>query len=177
MLAIGQFAPAVLEVARRVAIAVLDPVGQIFLRMLFFVVIPLIFATLALGVLQLGRLHELGPLATRTFALFALNMSIAVALGLSMMNVLEPGGRLAPATQARLMEQYGGLAQTHLERQAEAPHMSFATLVDMFMPQSLRRVRRRRYDAHDGQRGLGHGHVCRRGCAPFAAIKRSGSCW
>ena len=47
-----------------------------------FVVVPLVFASLALGIVQLGRLDRLGPLAGRTFVLFALNMAIGVALGL-----------------------------------------------------------------------------------------------
>ena len=54
---------AVLWTANNVA----APAGQVFLRMLFFVVIPLVFASLAAGVLQLGQLDRLGPLAGRTF--------------------------------------------------------------------------------------------------------------
>lgn len=137
VLIIGQFAPAVLTWAQKIAVELLDPFGQVFLRLLFFVVIPLIFASLAAGVLQLGKLAELGPLAARTFALFALNMSIAVALGLLMMDVLNPGGRLDPDTQARLLEQYGATAQSHIAKQAEAPPMNVATVVQMFMPRNL----------------------------------------
>jgi DAACS family dicarboxylate/amino acid:cation (Na+ or H+) symporter len=66
-LGLGRVWPASLDVMRRVSTSVLDPFGQIFLRMLFFVVIPLVFASLATGVVQLGRLDKLGPLAGRTF--------------------------------------------------------------------------------------------------------------
>jgi Na+/H+-dicarboxylate symporter len=100
-------------------------------------VLPLVFASLTLGVLQLGRLSELGPLATRTFVLFVLNMVIAVALGLLMMTLLNPGGQLDGDTQVRLLEEYGMAAQTHVARQTEAPDMSLALLVDMFMPRNL----------------------------------------
>lgn len=137
VLVAAQLAPGLLEPVRAFARSVLDPFGQIFLRLLFFVVIPLVFASLAIGVLQLGQLGELGPLATRTFALFALNMAIAVALGLVVMNVLQPGGHFDPPTQARLMEQYGAAAQAHVARQAQSPQMSFVTLIDMFMPRNL----------------------------------------
>ena len=94
-LALGQVSPASLAFMRKVSTEVFDPLGQIFLRLLFFVVIPLVFASLAAGVAQLGRLDRLGPLAGRTFALFFLNMAIAVGLGLLMMNVLRPGDHLA----------------------------------------------------------------------------------
>jgi Na+/H+-dicarboxylate symporter len=137
VLLIGRFIPVVLDSARTLAVAVLDPLGQVFLRLLFFVVIPLIFASLAGGIVQLGRLSELGPLATRTFALFFLNMSIAVVLGLIMMNVLNPGGRLDAGTQTQLLAEYGGAASTHVAKHAEGPTMSPTTLVDMFMPRNL----------------------------------------
>ncbi len=137
MLIVGSFAPAALQFSRELSTAVLDPFGQVFLRMLFFVVIPLVFASLASGVVQLGKLSDLGPLAWRTFSLFAANMAIGVALGLVMMNVLDPGGRLEPATQAELVEQYGGAAQGHIETKAKQPELNFTTLVQMFMPRNL----------------------------------------
>jgi DAACS family dicarboxylate/amino acid:cation (Na+ or H+) symporter len=136
-LAIGHFAPEFLGLMRRISTHVLDPFGQIFLRMLFFVVIPLVFASLAAGVVQLGRLDRLGPLAGRTFTLFFLNMAIGVALGLAMMNILNPGDHLDPAAKARLLAEFGGAAQKHVANSAAAPTMSFATIVEMFMPKNL----------------------------------------
>lgn len=137
VLVIGAFVPVVLEWARALSTTLLDPFGQVFLRLLFFVVIPLIFASLAVGVVQLGRLSDLGPLAGRTFVLFALNMGIAVALGLIMMNVLNPGGQLDDLTRTELIAEYGGAAQSAIERQAQSPGMNLNTLVDMFMPRNL----------------------------------------
>src|SRR6188508_1774270 len=136
-LAIGAFAPVVLTAARSVATHVLDPFGQVFLRLLFFVVMPLVFASLAAGVVQLGRLSRLGPLAGRTFTLFFFNMAIAVALGMVMMNVVQPGNRLDDATQTRLVEEFGGAAQQQIDRNAQAPPLTPSLIVDMFMPRNL----------------------------------------
>ena len=136
-LGIGALAPGVVTGAQWVATNALDPLGQVFLRLLFFVVMPLVFASLAAGVVQLGRLSNLGPLAGRTFALFFFNMAIAVALGMIMMNVVEPGNRLDDETQARLVEQFGGAAQQQIERNAQSPPLTPGTLVDMFMPRNL----------------------------------------
>ena len=136
-LLIGRFAPGVISSMRTFSTAVLDPFGQIFLRMLFFVVIPLVFTSLAGGVVQLGRLDRLGPLAGRTFALFFLNMAIAVALGFVMMNIVQPGNHLDPAAKARLMTEFGGAAQKHIATGETNPSMSFATIVEMFMPKNL----------------------------------------
>ena len=110
---------------RRVSVAVLDPFGQIFLRMLFFVVIPLVFASLASGLAQLGNLEKLGPLAGRTFGLFAVNMLIAVALGLLMMNLLQPGHHLAKGAQDLLMHEYGGTAMQAVDTEASQPGHEF----------------------------------------------------
>jgi DAACS family dicarboxylate/amino acid:cation (Na+ or H+) symporter len=137
VLAIGSAAPAVLDGARWFATTVCDPLGQVFLRMLFFVVIPLVFASLASGVVQLGELADLGPLAGRTFTLFFMNMAIAATLGLVMMNVLQPGSRLDEETSTRLIQEYSGQAQQHVARSAERPAMTPATAVEMFMPRNL----------------------------------------
>ncbi|WP_266169060.1 dicarboxylate/amino acid:cation symporter [Dyella subtropica] len=136
-LGIGQFHPGTLKSMQAISAAVFDPLGQIFLRMLFFVVIPLVFASLASGIVQLGRLDKLGPLAGRTFALFFANMAIAVAIGLLMMNLLQPGHHLDPASKDLLMQQYGSSALQAVERQHQQPSMSFAILVEMFMPRNL----------------------------------------
>ncbi len=136
-LAIGHFHPPTLSFMQAVSAAVFDPFGQVFLRLLFFVVIPLVFASLASGIVQLGNLKRLGPLATRTFLLFAINMAIGVIIGLVMMNLLQPGGQIDPEAMAQLMQQYGGTAQQAIERKAEQPSMSLAVLVEMFMPRNL----------------------------------------
>lgn len=136
-LAIGHWSPVVLAEARSLSTSLLDPIGQIFLRLLFFVVIPLVFASLAAGVVQLGRLDRLGPLAMRTFILFFLNMAIAVALGFVMMNIVRPGDHLDPAAKARLLHEYGGAAQQHIAANAANPGLSLGTLVEMFMPRNL----------------------------------------
>lgn len=136
-LIVGHWVPSALTVMQNVSTAVLDPFGQVFLRLLFFVVIPLVFASLASGVVQLGRLDRLGPLAGRTFGLFAINMLIAVLIGLVMMNILQPGHHLAPGAQALLMKEYGGTAMQAVETRAHQPGISLSTVVDTFMPRNL----------------------------------------
>ena len=136
-LIVGHWVPALLEGARVFAKTVLDPLGQVFLRLLFFVVVPLVFASLAGGVAQLGNLRRLGPLAGRTFGLFALNMAVGVALGLLMMNLLQPGGFISESARENLMSTYGGDAAKHVATSAQREGFTPMTLVDMFMPRNL----------------------------------------
>jgi Na+/H+-dicarboxylate symporter len=137
VLLLADFVPGLLEGAQWVATNLFDPLGQVFLRMLFFVVIPLVFASLAGGVVQLGELANLGPLAGKTFALFAANMFIGVTLGLLMMNMLDPGGQLDAATSATLVQEYSGQAQSHVATHESRTAMTPTAVVDMFMPRNL----------------------------------------
>lgn len=134
VLYLGERQPLVLDGARQLAAWVLDPLGQVFLRMLFFVVIPLVFVLLAGAVLSLGGSGQLGPIALRTFPLFFLNMAIAVSIGLVMMNVVRPGERMDAGTRERLMAEFGSAVH--------APAVSGTTftpagVVDMLMPRNL----------------------------------------
>ena len=137
VLVIGRFSPQVLQAAQWLSTTLLDPIGQVFLRMLFFVVIPLVFASLANGVVQLGELSHLGPLAGRTFTLFFANMAIAATLGLLMMNMLQPGERLGEETSAQLIAQYSGQAAGHVQASETRPAVTPTAIVDMFMPRNL----------------------------------------
>lgn len=114
-----------------------DPLGQVFLRLLFFVVVPLVFASLMLGIIQLGRLSRLGPLAGRTFMVFVANMAVGIAIGLVIMNVVRPGDRLAPSTKARLIESTRSEAENVQTRAAAQPRLGPAQLVEIFMPRNL----------------------------------------
>lgn len=80
-----------------------QPVGKIFLRLLFMLVVPLIFSALVLGITSLGDLKSLGRIGLKTLAYTVVVSSIAVLLGLVLVNVLKPGEGLSDETRARLM--------------------------------------------------------------------------
>ena len=89
---------------------VAQPVGQIFLRLLFMLVLPLIFSALALGVARLGDLRQLGRIGLKTLAYTVVVSAIAVLIGLALVNVLRPGEGMSPEARARLMEGAAGRA-------------------------------------------------------------------
>ncbi len=59
---------------------VTGPIGQIFLRLLFMLVLPLLFSALVIGVAEMGDLGALGRVGGRTLMLTALVSAIAVAM-------------------------------------------------------------------------------------------------
>lgn len=139
---LGGLSPSILSGAAWLSANFLDPFGQVFLRLLFFAVIPLVFASLALGVVQLGRLEKLGPLAGRTFLVFFFNMAVAVMLGLVMMNVLKPGSKLDISKKEQILKAPGFEARAQdLQTTAESrPTFNLNQLVDMMMPRNLLRA-------------------------------------
>lgn len=94
-----------------VAKYITDPVGQVFLRMLFMVVVPLVFASLSVGVAQLGDLKKLGRIGVKTFSYFMLVTTLAVTIGLTLVNVVKPGVGFSPEIQSQLMETFGQEAE------------------------------------------------------------------
>ena len=80
-----------------------QPVGQVFLRLLLMLVVPLIFAALALGVAGLGDLKSLGRVGLRTLAYTAIVSTIAVLIGLVLVRTFRPGEGLSEETRARLL--------------------------------------------------------------------------
>lgn len=70
---------------------VTEPVGRIFLRLLFVLVIPLILSALALGVAGLGDLSRLGRIGLKTLAYTVVVSTIAVLIGVGLVNLVRPG--------------------------------------------------------------------------------------
>jgi len=81
------------------------PAGQIFLRLLFMLVIPLLFSALVIGVAEMGDLKSLGRAGWKTLALTILLSGIAVIIGLVMVNVFQPGAGVDRALAQQLLEQ------------------------------------------------------------------------
>lgn len=81
---------------------VTQPAGQIFLRLLFMLVVPLIFSALALGVAGLGDMKSLGRIGLKMLAYTAIVSTIAVFLGVFLVNILRPGEGMSDEMRARL---------------------------------------------------------------------------
>jgi Na+/H+-dicarboxylate symporter len=78
------------------------PVGQIFLRLLFMLVIPLIFSALVLGVAGIGDPRSLGRIGLKSLLYTVVVSAIAVLLGVTLVNLFRPGEGLSPELKARL---------------------------------------------------------------------------
>jgi Na+/H+-dicarboxylate symporter len=79
-----------------------DPVGKIFLRLLFMLVVPLVFSALVLGVSEIGDIRTLGRIGRRTLLWILLVTGIAVTIGYLMVTTFQPGRGLPPEVAQQL---------------------------------------------------------------------------
>ena len=67
------------------------PIGQIFLRLIFMIVVPMIFSAIILGVYELGKGQGLGQVAGKTLFYTVIARSCSVLIGITLVNFFEPG--------------------------------------------------------------------------------------
>jgi Na+/H+-dicarboxylate symporter len=71
--------------------AVLKPVGDLFIRAIKMMVVPLIFTTLVSGVIAMGTTARLGSIGAKAITLYLATTAIAISIGLMLGTVFEPG--------------------------------------------------------------------------------------
>ena len=67
------------------------PLGDLFIRLIRMVVVPLVFATLVAGAAGISDVSKLGRVAIRTLLIFMATSAVAVIMGLIIANLIDPG--------------------------------------------------------------------------------------
>lgn len=106
-----------------------EPVGQLFLRLLLMLVVPLVFASLTLGVVGMGDIRRLGRVGVKCLIYTVIISAISVAIGLGLSNSIRPGERISPEISRRLQEQYAAEAQAKVEATKDATGTTEAPLM------------------------------------------------
>ncbi len=70
---------------------IVQPVGDLFIRLLMMAVIPLVFFNLLAGITSLTDVGALGRLGGKIIAYYVLTTTVALVIGLVVMHVLRPG--------------------------------------------------------------------------------------
>lgn len=94
------------------AAASVDFLGEVFLRLLKMIVIPLIFTSLVSGIASLGSLRSIGRVGIRTMFYYLSSSTIAIAVGLILVNIIRPGVHLDLAAAKELPEGFSTTSQT-----------------------------------------------------------------
>ena len=101
----------------------IKPVGDIFIRLIWMIVVPLVFASIFVGTASLGDLRKLGRIGAKTIAYYLFTTAIAITIGLTIANVAKPGTGLNPEVKAQLLESYQGEAMKDLSLAEQAPRV------------------------------------------------------
>ncbi|AMV33459.1 Proton/sodium-glutamate symport protein [Pirellula sp. SH-Sr6A] len=107
-----------------------NTVGQVFLRLIFMVVIPLVFCALTLGVAEIGDVRKLGRLGLMTFLMTLLFSGASVVIGLGLANTLKPGTSLSDESRERLKEQFTSDADDKIKKAGSSKGI-IATLLEI----------------------------------------------
>ncbi len=98
-------------------------IGDLFLALIKMVVVPLVFASLVVGVASLGDFRKLGRLGARTLILFTTTTVIALTIGVGLANLVKPGTYMTESDRSQLLASYEGAATSTVSSAAGAPSL------------------------------------------------------
>jgi DAACS family dicarboxylate/amino acid:cation (Na+ or H+) symporter len=107
---------------------VANPLGQLFLRLIFMIVVPLVFSSLVLGVLELGDVQKLGRVGLKTLAYTLFASGISVAVGIGLVNFFRPGVGIDPSVRANLESSFVPQSEQAIESAKHAVSWTDALL-------------------------------------------------
>jgi Na+/H+-dicarboxylate symporter len=95
---------------------VIKPLGDVFIRLLMMIAIPLVFASLLVGVASLKDFKKMARIGGKTIAIYITTTALAITIGLVIGNVIQPGTRMDPVAQESLMSAYQEDAAANIDR-------------------------------------------------------------
>ncbi|MEL7834919.1 dicarboxylate/amino acid:cation symporter [Fodinibius sp. Rm-B-1B1-1] len=93
-----------------------QPIGTIFINLLKLIAVPLVLASLVVGVTSLNDVAKLSRMGGKTIGIYIVTTILAITIGLTVVNIVQPGDFLPPETQEQLMSGY----QNNIEGSAES---------------------------------------------------------
>lgn len=113
-----------------------QPIGQLFLRLLLMIVVPLVFSSLVVGVAGIGDIRKLGRVGLKSFGYCLVISAVSVVIGLTLANTIKPGKRIDPATSLALQQRYATEAIKTVEaaKKSGAVPSPLMQVVDTLVP-------------------------------------------
>jgi DAACS family dicarboxylate/amino acid:cation (Na+ or H+) symporter len=99
---------------------VTTPLSQVFLRLLFMLVLPLLFSALVVGIAEMGEIRALKAVGIKTLVYTVTVSAIAVAVSLATVNLLRPGGGVDPVAARAMIGQASAGAASIIEKSGSA---------------------------------------------------------
>jgi len=110
----------------------IKPFGTIFIRALKMVAVPLVLASLIIGVANIGDISKLSRMGGKTLGIFIITTVISITIGLTLVALIKPGHKLPEETRQNLMGLYNENAGSKISVAAEVKTRGpLQPLVDM----------------------------------------------
>ena len=84
----------------------IKPFGTIFVNALKMVAMPLILASLIVGVSNLGDISKLSRMGSKTIGIYLITTVIATTIGLLIVNTIQPGKVITSETRTEIMQMF-----------------------------------------------------------------------
>lgn len=94
-------------------------IGDIFIRLLNMIAIPLVLSSLIVGAASLGDIKKFARIGSRTLAFYLITTAIAVTIGLALTNMIQPGKQLDPGTEQRLLSAFSDEGRERMSGEIE----------------------------------------------------------
>lgn len=103
----------------------IKPLGTIFVKLLKLIAVPLILASLIKGISDLKDISKFASIGVKTIIIYVITTVIAISIGLTLVNVFNPGDGVSDATISKLTETYatnssvqGKIAEANRQQQS-----------------------------------------------------------
>ncbi len=94
----------------------IKPIGTIFIRALKMIAVPLVLASLIVGVANIGDISKLSRMGGKTLGIFIVTTVISIMIGLSLVAIVKPGYKLPDETRRNLMELYDANVENQVSK-------------------------------------------------------------
>lgn len=115
----------------------IQPVGTIFINLLKLIAIPLVLASLIVGVTSLNDVAKLSRMGGKTIAIYVVTTIFAITIGLTVVNVIQPGDFLPTETQQQLMSGYQENVEGSAETAQDVMDRSFMSFFVDIVPENF----------------------------------------
>ncbi|GKW02581.1 glutamate/aspartate:proton symporter GltP [Pectobacterium carotovorum subsp. carotovorum] len=110
---------------------ILSPAGDIFIRLIKMIVVPIVIATLIVGIAGVGDAKKLGRIGFKTILYFEIITTVAIILGITLANIFQPGHGIDMSTLTAVdISQY----QKTTEQVQSGSHSLVGTVLSLIPP-------------------------------------------
>ncbi|AXW88824.1 glutamate:protein symporter [Lonsdalea britannica] len=110
---------------------VLSPAGDIFIRLIKMIVVPIVITTLVVGIAGVGDAKKLGRIGLKTILYFEVVTTVAIILGITLANIFQPGHGIDMSTLTSVdISQY----EKTTEQVQSGAHSLVGTILSLIPP-------------------------------------------